>query len=141
MQPTVARSSAEAEYRAMSSTAAELTWLSYVLRDIGAYISAPPVLYCDNLSALYMTVNPVFHARTKHIEVDYHYVRKKVALGSLVTKFISSSEQLADLFTKSLPKLHFRMLCSKLGSKLGFVQSPRPNLQGSIKNTDMIRPI
>lgn len=136
-QPTVARSSAEAEYRALASTAAELTWLSYVLRDIGAYISAPPILYCDNLSALYMTVNSVFHARTKHIQVDYHYFWEKVALGSLVTKFISSSEQLADLLTKSLPKLHFRMLCSKLG----LVQSPRPNLQGSIKKTDMIKSI
>lgn len=74
-QPTVACSSAEAEYRFMASTAAELTWLSFILRDIGVWLSHPPTLYCDNLSALYMTVNPVFHARTKHVEVDYHYVR------------------------------------------------------------------
>jgi hypothetical protein len=84
-QSTVARSSAEAEYRSMASTAAELTWLSFILRDLGIHLSRPPILHCDNLSALHMTVNPVFHGRSKHIELDYHYVREKVALGTLET--------------------------------------------------------
>lgn len=61
-QHTISRSSTEAEYRAMANTAAELTWLTYILKDLGFSHFSPPVLYCDNLSALYMIVNPVFHA-------------------------------------------------------------------------------
>lgn len=66
----VSRSSTETEYRAMANTAAELTWLTYLLRDLRVSQTQPPILFCDNLSALYMTVNPVFHARSKHIELD-----------------------------------------------------------------------
>lgn len=73
-QSTVARSSAEAEYRSMESTSVELTWLSFILRDIGVPLYKPPILYCDNTSALYMTINPVFHGRTIHVEIDFHYV-------------------------------------------------------------------
>lgn len=80
-QTTVARSSAEAEYRALASTAAKMTWIIYLLRDLGVYLRTVPTLYCDNLSSLYMTVNPVMHARTKHVEL----VREKVARGQLLT--------------------------------------------------------
>ncbi|GKV41335.1 hypothetical protein SLEP1_g48881 [Rubroshorea leprosula] len=86
-QNTVACSSAKVEYRALASTTAELTWLAFLLRDLGICLSQPSILFCDNISALYMSYNPVFHARTKHIEIDYHFVREKVAYGSLVTKF------------------------------------------------------
>ena len=68
----------------MASTAAELTWLGYILRDIGITLSKPPVLFCDNMSALYMTINLVFHALPKYIEIDNRFVREKVALGSLL---------------------------------------------------------
>ena len=74
-QPTVARSSAESEYRSLSHACAETTWLGYLLYELGARIQFPILLHCDNLSATYMASNPVFHARTKHIELDYHYVR------------------------------------------------------------------
>ena len=74
-QNTVARSSAEAEYWALASTTSEIVWITYILHDIGLFLSKPPMLFCDNISALYMTANPVFHARTKHIEIDYHFVR------------------------------------------------------------------
>ena len=100
--PTVARSSTKAEYQAFASTAAEITWLTYVLRDIGLYLYRHPVMFCDNISALHMAVNPVFHARTKHIELEYHFVREKVGLGSLVTHFVSSTGQVTDIFTKPL---------------------------------------
>uniref|UniRef100_A0A2N9HZL1 Integrase catalytic domain-containing protein n=1 Tax=Fagus sylvatica TaxID=28930 RepID=A0A2N9HZL1_FAGSY len=79
-QATVSRSSAEAEYRAMASATAELTWLTYLMRDLGISPSTTPTLFCDNTSALHMTVNPVFHARTKHSELDFHFVEKKLLL-------------------------------------------------------------
>ncbi|XP_040996063.1 uncharacterized mitochondrial protein AtMg00810-like [Juglans microcarpa x Juglans regia] len=87
-QHIVSRSSSKVEYRAMAHTAAELTWISILLSDLGVQLSSPPILFCDNLSALYMTVNPVFYARSKHIEIDYHYVREHVALGLLETRHV-----------------------------------------------------
>ena len=103
----MSRSSAEAEYCSMASTAAKLTWLSFLLRDLGIALPRPPILHCDNLSALYMTVNPIFHGRTKHIELDYHYVRERVALSSLKTHFVPSNHQLANIFTMPLSKVAF----------------------------------
>ena len=120
----------------MASTAAELTWLSFLLRDLGIPLPCPPILHYDNLSALHMTVNPVFHGRTKHIELDYHYVREKVALGSLETHFVSSTNQLADIFTKPLSKLPFLVL----RTKLGLCPDRRPSLRGSDNNKDYSRP-
>ncbi len=85
-------------------TTAILTWIMYLLRDTGLNLSAPSVLFCDNTSALHMTVNPVFHARTKHIELDVHFVREKVVVGAFITHFVPLHLQLADIFTKALPK-------------------------------------
>ena len=116
----------------MASTIVELTWLSFLLRDLGIPLPCPPILHCDNLSALHMTVNPVFHGRTKHIELDYHYVREKVALGSLEMCFVSSTNQVADIFTKPLSKLPFLALWTELG----LCPDPRPSLRGSDNNKD-----
>jgi hypothetical protein len=76
-------------------------------------ISHPPTasVWCDNLGATYLSVNPVFHARTKHIEVDYHFVREQVTRKQLNRRFISTKDQLADGFTKSMSAqklLHFQ---------------------------------
>ncbi|XP_015158295.1 uncharacterized mitochondrial protein AtMg00810-like [Solanum tuberosum] len=103
-QSTVARSSAEAEYRALASIAATMTWIIYLLHDLEVFLRSVPTLYYDNMSALYMTVNPVMHARTKHVEIDYHFVREKVVRGQLLTQFVRSKDQLADIHTKSLTK-------------------------------------
>jgi histone deacetylase 1/2 len=99
-QPTVSRSSTEAEYKALANGTAEAVWIQSVLKELGVHQPRPPVLWCDNLGATFLSANPVFHARTKHIEIDFHFVREKVALGTLEVKFISSSDQLADVFTK-----------------------------------------
>jgi hypothetical protein len=99
-QPTVSHSSTEAEYKALANGTAEVVWIQSVLKELGVHQPRPPVLWCDNLGATYFSTNPVFHARTKHIEIDFHFVREKVALGALEVKFISSGDQLADVFTK-----------------------------------------
>ena len=85
-----------------------------LLCDMGIFLSTPPLLWCDNVSALAIASNLVFHARTKHIEVDYHFVREKVLRKDLLIKYIPSNDQLADIFTKGLPSSRFHWLASKL---------------------------
>ena len=75
-QATVSRSSIEAEYRALASSAAKLCQIHMLLKDVGVFLHKPPILWCDNISALAIASNLVFHACTKHIEVDYHFVRE-----------------------------------------------------------------
>lgn len=113
-QPTVSRSSTEAEYRTLTSTASELTWLSFILRDLRIHQPRPAILHCDNLSAVQLTANPALHSRSKNFETDYHYVRERVALGVFEVQHIPSALQLADIFTKSLPRQSFQSLRSKL---------------------------
>ena len=113
-QPTVARSSFEAEYRALAQASAELSWLTMLLVDLHIPPSCPPILWCDNISAISLASNPVFHARTKHIEVDYHFVREKVCAKSLVVRYVPTQLQLADIFTKPLATARFQELLSKL---------------------------
>ena len=87
-ETTIARSRAEAEYRSIASAATELTWITFLLHDLGIPIHQRPTLLCDNLNVVYMTKNPAFHARTKHIELDFHFVREKVSPGLLITTHI-----------------------------------------------------
>ncbi|KAM1018829.1 hypothetical protein ACFX13_041012 [Malus domestica] len=113
-QQTVSRSSTEAEYRALSSTAAELDWVQQILAFLHLPISTPPVLFCDNLSAIALSFNSVQHQRTKHIEIDIHFVRERVATHKLLVQFVSSKEQFADIFTKGLSAPLFRFHCTNL---------------------------
>lgn len=99
----------------MIHSVAEHTWISFLLRDLVVHLSSPPLLFCDNLSALYMTVNHVFHTRNNHIKIDYHYVREHVTLGLLQTQHVPSTLQLHDIFTKPVEDLALYMLRSKLG--------------------------
>ncbi|CAN6726700.1 unnamed protein product [Malus baccata var. baccata] len=113
-QLTVSRSSTEAEYRALSSTSAELDWIQQLLVFLQVPLSSPPVLFCDNLSAIALAFNPVQHQRTKHIEVDVHFVRERVAKKQLSVQFVSSKEQFADILTKGLSSPVFRTHCTNL---------------------------
>ncbi|KAG7573078.1 Integrase catalytic core [Arabidopsis suecica] len=130
-QDSVARSSTEAEYRALSDTAAELSWISSLLKDIGIQQDRPAELYCDNLSAVHLTANPVLHKRSKHFETHYHFAREKVADGSLVIKHVPAWLQLADIFTKSLPQAAFY----SLRFKLGVGRCPTSSLRGDVKDS------
>jgi len=100
-QATVSRSSTEAEYKALANATAEVIWVQSLLDELGVVQSRPPILWCDNIGATYLTVNPVFHARTKHIEVDYHFVREHVAQKLLDVRIISTNDQVEDGFTKA----------------------------------------
>jgi hypothetical protein len=102
-QTTVSRLSAEAEYRAVAHAVAETCWLRQLLQELHAPISSATIVFCDNVSAIYMTANPVHHRRTKHIEIDIHFVREKVALGQVRVLRVPSSLQFADIMTKGLP--------------------------------------
>uniref|UniRef100_A0A2N9GPU6 Reverse transcriptase Ty1/copia-type domain-containing protein n=1 Tax=Fagus sylvatica TaxID=28930 RepID=A0A2N9GPU6_FAGSY len=113
-QHTVSRSSTEAEYRSLATGAVELAWLRQVICDLGLYLASAPIMWCDNTSALALASNPVFHGRTKHIEVDYHFVRERVVRGDICLQFVSTDDQVADIFTKALPTPRFQLLCSKL---------------------------
>ena len=75
----------------MANTVVELTWLSFLLRDLRVSQSQSPILFYDKSSALHMTINHVFHTRSKHIELDYHFVRERVSMGLLVTRHVSST--------------------------------------------------
>ncbi|WMV57116.1 hypothetical protein MTR67_050501 [Solanum verrucosum] len=125
----VARSSTEAEYRAIASTTVELCWVCNLLKELSVTPAKTPVIYCDNLSATYVCANPVFHSRMKHIEFDYHFVRKLVQQCILWVSHVSSKDQLVDMLTKSLPSGSFELLCSKIGF------SDRPTiLRGHIRD-------
>ena len=101
-QATVSRSSTEAEYKALANATAEIIWVQTLLQELGVSQSRAACLWCDNIGATYLSANPVFHARTKHIEVDYHFVRERVAQKLLDVRFIPSGDQLADGFTKCI---------------------------------------
>uniref|UniRef100_A0A2N9FJR4 Integrase catalytic domain-containing protein n=1 Tax=Fagus sylvatica TaxID=28930 RepID=A0A2N9FJR4_FAGSY len=121
-QSVVARSSTEAEYRALADTTAELLWLRWLLQDLGIDCSTAVPIHCDNRSAIQIAHNDVFHERTKHIEIDCHFVRHHLLQGTLQLRSVSSQDQLADIFTKPMPPGRFRDLISKL--KLVSVHPP-----------------
>lgn len=99
-QVTVSLSSTEAEYKALANAMAEVIWIQTLLTELGVSQPKAAVLWCDNIRATYLSANLVFHARTKHIEVDYHFVRERVTQKLLGIRVISSNDQVVDGFTK-----------------------------------------
>ncbi|KAJ0920331.1 putative RNA-directed DNA polymerase [Helianthus annuus] len=113
-QSTVSRSTAEAEYRAMCSATCELIWLKNLLFELNVQCSLPMSLKCDSQAAISIAANPVFHERTKHFELDLHFLREKVADGVISTIKVDSESQLADVFTKGLGVGQHEEFCKKL---------------------------
>ncbi|XP_021771433.1 uncharacterized protein LOC110735520 [Chenopodium quinoa] len=117
-QPTLLRSSAEAEYRGMANVVAESCWLRNLLLELRRPIHKATVVYCDNVSAVYLSGNPVQHQQTKHIEMDIHFVREKVSKGQVRVLHVPSGYQIADIFTKGLPQILFEDFRSSLSVRL-----------------------
>jgi hypothetical protein len=126
-QPTVSRSSAEAEYRGVANVVAESCWLHQLLGELHVLIPKATIVYCDNISAVYMAANPVHHRRTKHIELDIHFVREKVALGHVRVLHVPTAQQYADIMTKGLPTSAFQDFRSSL-----CVRPPTLKLRGGV---------
>ncbi|KAI5314020.1 hypothetical protein L3X38_043196 [Prunus dulcis] len=125
-QGGVSRFSTEAEYRQLAYTAAAISWFRALFRDLQLSLSCPK-LWCDNISAI-LASKPVFHERTRHVEVDYHYVSEKVVRQELDIRYLATHDQIADIFTKGLSILRFQLLTSKLP-----VRSSPVSLRGCIR--------
>ncbi|CAL9022395.1 unnamed protein product, partial [Prunus brigantina] len=124
-QTTVSRSSTEAEYRSLANSACELVWLKQLLQEIHITLRKPPVIWCDNISAIALAHNPVFHSKTRHMEIDVHFVRERVQRKEMQVCHLSSTEQLGDILTKSLAAPQFQYLRNNL-----MLGKPRMSLQG-----------
>ncbi|PNY16822.1 retrovirus-related Pol polyprotein from transposon TNT 1-94 [Trifolium pratense] len=115
-QSTVSKSSSEAEYRAMGQAVSEVIWLRSLLSSLQVHYKSPTVLFCDNQAAIHLAANPVYHERTKHIEVDCHFIRTHLQKGTISTNYVSTKKQQADIFTKALGAKQFQELTFKLGA-------------------------
>ena len=115
-QKTVSLSTTEAEYIAASEAVKEAIWLKGIINemDIPLTIEGVP-LHIDNNSALKLTKNAEYHARTKHINVKFHFIREQVCNGTIVPIRVDTEDNLADIFTKPLPRVRFEKLFGKLG--------------------------
>ena len=100
----------------MALATCELIWLRHLLQELRFGNDEQMKLICENQAALHIASNPVFHERTKHIEVDYHFIKENIALGCITTSFVNSSDQLVDVFTKSLRGPRIKNICNKLGA-------------------------
>ena len=114
-QSVVSRSSAKYEYRAMTQSACEITWLHKLLAEVSIKTSVPAKLWCDNQTALHIASNFVLHELTKQIEIDCHFVHKKIQLSLISTRYVKTRKQLGDIFTKALSGDWVSYLCNKLG--------------------------
>ncbi|KAH9725225.1 hypothetical protein KPL70_007794 [Citrus sinensis] len=127
-QSVVARSSAESEYRALAAASAEISWIQSLFGELGIECFSLPTIWCDNVSAIEQAKNLFYHSRTKHIELDMHFIRDKVLAKELEIRYIPSEEQIADILTKPLTFIHFNYSRAKLN-----VQTCPLSLRGDVK--------
>nr|GEZ71122.1 ribonuclease H-like domain-containing protein [Tanacetum cinerariifolium] len=124
-QCAFSKSSVKAEYRGVANVVAETVWLRNLLRELHTSLLSVTLVYCDNFSAIYMTANPVQHQRTKHIEIDIHFVLDMVARGQVRVLHVSSRYQYADIFTKGLPSTLFEKFHTSLSVRPSLAQTAR----------------
>jgi hypothetical protein len=114
-QPTVSLSSTEAEYKALCAATCEVVWLRRLLQDVGEERKEPTMIKCDNQSSINIAKNPIFHARTKHVEAQFHFVREKLQSNEIALMYCNTSENVVDIFTKPLGKIKFELFREMLG--------------------------
>ncbi|MED6217053.1 hypothetical protein PIB30_118021 [Stylosanthes scabra] len=114
-QETVAQSSAEAEYVAAANATSQAIWLRKIFEDIREQQEGPTTMLCDSKSAIAMTNNSVYHSRTKHIAIKYHFIREAILEKKIKIEYCNTEEQLADIFTKALPRTKFELFRQMLG--------------------------
>ena len=100
----------------MALATCKLIWLRHLFQELRCGNDEQMKLIYDNQTALHIASNPVFHERTKHIEVDRHFIKEKIASGCVTTSFVNSNDQLLDIFTKSLRGPRIKYICNKLGA-------------------------
>jgi hypothetical protein len=130
-QPTITLSNTKVEYRGATIIACEVVWLQKLLSDLGQSMDAPITIYCDNISSILLANNPVYHATTKHIEVHYHFIRKKVLAKETDLIHVSIEDQVADIFTKALGANKLRKFREMLG-----VLEVDLSLKGNVENSN-----
>ena len=106
-QPIVSLSSTEAKYKALCNVTCEVVWLRRILEDIDNKQIKPTILKCDNQSSIKLAYNPIYHARTKHIEIQHHFVREKIQSKEIDLIYCNTTDNVADIFTKPLGKINF----------------------------------
>ncbi len=129
-QPIFALSSIEAEYRGAIIAACEVVWLQKLLSNLGLLVDVPVVIYCDNISSVLLVNNLVYHARTKHIEVHYHFIKEKVIAKEIDLIHVSTENQVVDIFTKALSTNKLKKFQKMLG-----VLEVDLSLRGSVENS------
>lgn len=126
---TIARSSTKAEYRSIANASSEIKWIASLLHELKIRLSQAPIIYCDNVGAMYRCANPVFHSRMKHVALDYHFIRQQVKSGTLRVIHVSKKDMLAHVMTKPLSRQVFTSFTSKID-----VAKPPFILRGRIKD-------
>ncbi|XP_073058680.1 uncharacterized protein [Primulina eburnea] len=128
-QTVVSRSSTEAEYRSLANATAELLWLKSILSELHIGSTNIPVIWCDNLSTIALSANPVWHSRTKHFELDFFFLREKVISNQMAVRYVPSCDQIADVLTKPLSAVSF----TRFRTKLSVLLNPTLTLRGEVK--------
>eukprot|EP00253_Pinus_taeda_P014501 PITA_14501 len=114
-QTSISLSIAKAEYIAAADCCTQILWMKEALKDVNIGTNQPITIYCDNTSVISLSKNPVMHSKTKHIPIKYHFLREQVVEQNIILEYINTKEQIADIFTKPLPREAFEHLCQNLG--------------------------
>jgi len=114
-QATVAQLTAKAKYVAAAEATSQAIWLRKIFKDMEEKQSGPTTINCDNKPAIAMTKNPVHHSRTKHITIQYHFIREAEKNMKIRLEYCPTEDQIADIFTKALPRPRFELLRAMLG--------------------------
>jgi hypothetical protein len=130
-QSVVSCSSTKVEYSSLTITTSELYWLRMLFQELQVPFPVPPQIWCNNMGAIVLASNPIYHARTKHVEVDYHFIREKVLYRDITISHLSTHDQCLDIFTKGLTAVRFLFLRTKL-----MIVACPISLRGSIKVVD-----